>query len=220
MTELSPVKSRFSTDTHLGAFADPVDDPLLSVAAAARALRISPTTLRRYIKDYKGHVDIIRDGRTVMIAVSSIPALAQIRDLRARKFSPEDVEQLLAALPGQATLASHAASIEAGASAAVKDAVDAALGDIRKELAGIKQASQDSELVDRQSLANILFLIDKFSKELQYHASEERIANNERDRLLTRNEVVTEKPSIWRNSQNKLPVTATNLYRRLSGTLV
>jgi len=66
--------------------------------------------------------------------------------------------------------------VETAAKIAVKEAVGEALGDIRTELASIKHPSRDCEVVVRQSLANFLFLIDKFGKELQFHASEKRIA--------------------------------------------
>ena len=105
MTEVLAVKSGNQAGAGPADSVDLVTDPHLSVAASARALRISPTTLRRYIKDYGGHLDVIRKGRLLMVAVSSIPTLAQIRDMRARKFGQEDIEYLLAALPGQATLA-------------------------------------------------------------------------------------------------------------------
>jgi len=70
----------------------------------------------------------------------------------------------------------------------VKEAADAAFGGLRAELASVKRTSQDSDVVVRQSLANILFLIYKFGKKLQFHLSEDRIASNERDLRLTRDE--------------------------------
>ena len=190
MTEVQPAETDFQRDAQTAEFGDLVADPHLSVAAAARALRINPTTVRRYIRDYGDHLDVVRDGRKLMIAVSSIPALAQIRDLRARKFARDDIQQLLSALPGQATFAGIVDSIESTTRTAVKETVDAALGDLRAELASLKRASSDSDVVVRQSLANVLFLIDKFGKELQFHASEERIASNERDLGTTRDEHV------------------------------
>ena len=129
MTEILPAKSDIQSDAQTAEFGDLVADPRLSVAASARALRISPTTVRRYLKDYSNHVDVVRDGRSLMISVSSVPALAQIRDLRARNFCREDIEQLLASVPGPATLAGLADSIEATARTAVKESVDAALGE-------------------------------------------------------------------------------------------
>lgn len=215
MTEIQPAASDYHGDAQTTEIGDLVADPHLSVAASARALRISPTTLRRYIKDYRDHLDVIRDGRMLMIAVSSIPALAQIRDLRARKFSRDDIQELLAALPGQATLAGLADSIETTTQTAVKEAVDAALGDIRAELAGVKQASLDSDVVVRQTLANILFLIEKFGRELQFHMSEERIASNERDLRLTRDENEHKLLSAPQNGKTGLLAAAVALYRRL-----
>jgi len=153
-----------------------------------------------------------------MVAVSSVPTLAQIRDLRARNFSIEDIERLLAALPGQVTLAGLAGlAVSPGATAnsAVKEAVEAALGDLRAELAGIKQASLDSEVIVRQSLANILFLIDKFGKELQFHASEERIASNERDLRLAHNEHELQLLPEPQNDKTSLLSAAAALWRRL-----
>ena len=219
MTEILPAKSGFQRDVQTTEFGDLVADPHLSVAASARALRISPTTLRRYIKDYGDHLDVVRDGRKLMIAVSSVPALAQIRDLRARKFSREDIQQFLVAVPGQATLAGLADSIDAAASTAVKKAVEAALGNLRAELASIKRTSLDSDLVVRQSLANILFLIDKFNKELQFHVSEERIASNERDLRLTHFELEIQQPPNSRDGGNSLLSTAASFYRRLSAAV-
>lgn len=174
MAEFAPVKSDFHADSRASDQREPVADPHLPVAETAHALRISPATLRRYVKDYSGHVDFRRDGRKLLIAVSSIPTLAQIRDLRAQKYDRDDIQRILEAPPDRYGPASLAGS-------AVEDAVNAALGDLRAEMESIKQASMDSEIVIRQSLGNILFLIEKFGKELQFHVSEERIANNERD---------------------------------------
>ena len=185
MTEVLPVKPAIQGEPPLAKSGDPVADPHLSVAASARALRISPATLRRYIRDYREHLDVVRNGRRLMVAVSSIPSLAQIRDLRARKFSREDIDRILAELPGSAALAGRAAVIEMNTSDAVNSAVEEALSGIRTELTSLRQAQRDNDTVMRQSLANILFLIDKFGKELQFHASEERIANIERDLRLT-----------------------------------
>ena len=215
MTEILAAKSGFQREAQTAEFGDLVADPHLSVAASARALRISPATLRRYIKDYRDHVDVVRNGRKLMIAVSSIPALAQIRDLRARKYSREDIHQLLAALPGQATLAGIADSIESTTRTAVTEAVDAALGELRAELAGIKRASLDSDVVVRQSLANILFLIDKSNKELQFHVSEERIASNERDLRLAHNEHELQLLPEPQNDKTSLLSAAAALWRRL-----
>jgi len=216
MSEIQQAKIAFLGDPPTARPRAQVADPHLPVAAVARALRISPSTLRRYIRDYKDHVDAVRDGRKLMVAVSSIPALAQIRDLRARKFSREDIQQFLAALPGQATLAGLADSIESTVGIAAKEAVEAAHQDLRTELATIKQASQNSDVVVRQSLANIMFLIDKFNKELQFHLSEERIASNERDLRLARNEHERQLLSAPRNNKTGFLSTAAALCRRLS----
>lgn len=188
MTEIQPVTPEFPPPAESTSASRRVADPHLSVAAVARALRISPATVRRYIRDYEDHVDVVRNGRGFMIAVSSVPALAQIRDLRARKFGREEIRSVLAAVPGQAIVVERTESIEAAARSAVKDAVDEALGNLRAELVKVKRATLDSDVVVRQTLANILFLIEKFGKELQFHVSEERIANNERDRRLARSE--------------------------------
>lgn len=220
MAEILQAKYDFQRDHQTVESSNLVADPHLSVAASARALRISPTTLRRYIRDYSDHLDIVRDGRKLMVAVSSIPTFAQIRDLRASKYNREDIQQILTALPGQTTLVGITHSIEAAASAAVKDAVDAALGGLRAEIAGIKRTTQDSEIVVRQSLGNVLFLIDKFGKELQIHLSEERIASNERDLRLTENESPKQLPSKQRGGKKGLVATAVSFYRRLSNTLL
>ncbi|MDA0653022.1 MAG: hypothetical protein O3C49_07070 [Proteobacteria bacterium] len=154
-----------------------------------------------------------------MIAVSSIPALAQIRDLRARKFNCEDIQQILAALPGQAILVGLADSIQATASIAAKNAVDAAIKDLRAELAGIKRTTQDSEVVVRQSLANILFLIDKFGRDLQFHMSEERIASNKRDlHSIQYQQETLQLPTSRTDNKGLLSIAAT-LCRRLSAAL-
>jgi len=84
MTEVLAVKSRKSAGLRPAKPENLVADPHISVAESARALRISPTTLRRYVKDFGSHLDVIRKGRQIMVAVSSIPTLAQIRDLRAQ----------------------------------------------------------------------------------------------------------------------------------------
>jgi len=185
------------------------------VAATARALRINPTTLRRYIRDYRDHLDVVRDGRKLMIAVSYAPPLAQFRDWRAQKFSPEEIHQLLASLPGQATLVGLADAIEATTRTAVKEAVDATLGGLRADLASVKRTSQDSDVVFRQSLAIILFLIDKFGKKLQFHLSEDRIARNERDLRLTRDEPERHLLSAPPYDKMRLFSTAAGFYRRL-----
>ena len=207
-----PVSERDARTAEIGHL---VADPHLTVAATTRALRISPTTLRRYIRDYSNHLDVVRDGRKLMIAVSSVPPLAQIRDLRARKFSPEEIHKLLTALPGKATLVGLGDSIEATTRTAVKEAVDSTLGGLRAELASVERTSQDSDVVVRQSLANILFLIDKFGKELQFHLSEDRIASDERDLHLTRDEPERHLLSAPPYDKTSLFSTAAGFYRHL-----
>jgi DNA-binding transcriptional LysR family regulator len=219
MTEFQPAETDFPGNAQTADLGDLVADPHLSIAAAARALRISPTTLRRYIKDYSDHLDVVRDGRKSMVAVSSIPALAQIRDLRARKFGREDIQRLLVAVPGQVTLEGLADSIESTARNAVQETVDAALGDLRTEIASLKQATLDSDVVVRQSLANILFLIEKFGKELQFHVSEERIASNERDLRMTRNENELHLLMAPQNDKTGLLYAALAFCRRVSTAL-
>lgn len=217
MADIQSAKSDIRGDAQIAKLGDPVADPHLTVAATARALRVSPTTLRRYIRDYRDHLDVVREGRRLMIAVSSVPALAQIRDLRARKFSRDDIQQVLAALPGQATLVGLADSIDTTTRTAEHEAVDAALGNLRAEVASVKRASQDSDVVVRQTLANILFLIDKFGKELQFHVSEERIASNERDLRLTRYENELKLLTAPQNDKTGLLSIVAAFYRRLFG---
>lgn len=222
MTEVLAVNSEFQSVSDIALLGESAADPHLSIAEAARSLRISPTTLRRHIKDYSDHVDVTRKGRLLMVAVSSIPSLALIRDLRAQRFSADDIRQVLRAAPGQAILASQTAAIEASTRAAVNIAVDDALKDIRAELKSIKATSRDSDIVVRQSLANILFLIDKFGKELQFHASEERIANIERDLLLMQSEMSLKqlpKPPAKKIKKGLL-ANAVSFYRRLSTTFL
>ena len=214
MTDVLPVKSGIQTDFEVTESVDLVSDPHLSIAESARALRISPSTLRRYVKDYEEHIDVVRSGRTLKVAVSSIPALAQIRDLRARKYKQKDIERSLSSVPDPVDTA------DIPTAAAIREAVDAALVDIRAELASIKAASRDSEVVVRQSLANILFLIDKFGKELQFHASEERIASNERDLRLEDHGAEPTPAKITRRKNNGLISSASAVYRRLSTALL
>ena len=104
MREVQSLEALFGGQADNVGAAAPVAEPFLSIAEAARALRISPTTLRRYIRDYSAHIDAVRDSRKLMVAVSSIPALAQIRDLRARKLQKPEIDNILAALPGEISL--------------------------------------------------------------------------------------------------------------------
>lgn len=180
MSEVQSVESLFSGEAETDGAADRVAEPHLSIAEAARALRISPTTLRRYIQDYGAHVDAVRDGRKLIVAVSSIPALAQIRDLRARKHQKAEIEKILSALPGEVALSSLATP-EPAVPSIDSENVEEALKALQADIVKMKRESRDSEVVIRQSLANILFLIEKCSQEVQYHVSEERIASNERD---------------------------------------
>ena len=105
--------------------------------------------------------------------------------------------------------------MKTAAKIAVKEAVDEAFSDIRTELASIKHASRDSEVVVRQSLANILFLIDKFGKELQFHAFEERIAGNERDLRLARSKHEDQPLPVAHDRKSSLLSNAVAFYRRL-----
>lgn len=180
MSEVQSVESLYGGEADEAGSADQVAEPYISIAEAARALRISPATLRRYIHDYAAHIDAVRERRKLLVAVSSIPALAQIRDLWARKVQKTDIDSVLAALPGEISL-SGLANAEPRADTASDKTIETALRELRSDVNKMKRESRDSEVVVRQSLANILFLIERCNKEIQYHVSEERIASNERD---------------------------------------
>ena len=217
MSEVQPVAPVFDSQPKEAGRRGQVEDPYLSVAASARALRISPATLRRYIKDYNRHLDVGRNGRKLTVAVSSIPALAQIRDLRARKVSREEIQRILAMVPSDVALAGLAPSTPAIDKPGEDKRVEEAIAGLRAELASVKRISQDNDVVVRQTLANLLFLIDKFSKELQFHVSEERIASTERDLRLTRYEDEFQRLSEGDPNGNGLFETVAGHFRRLLG---
>ena len=221
MSEVQSVESLHSGASDEAGLTDPVAEPYLSVAEAARALRISPTTLRRYIQDYSAQVDAIRDSRKLMVAVSSIPALAQIRDLRARKFHKTDIDKILSALPGEISLSGLAAPAASVANLSGENTggavIDQALVALRTDFNKLKRESRDSEVVVRQSLANILFLIEKCSKEVQYHVSEERLASNERDLRIAEYEQEIQLLSDDQKQGSGWRTTLTSLYRRILG---
>ena len=91
------------------------------------------------------------------------------------------------------------------------------VGNLRAEVASVKRATMDSDVIVRQTLANILFLIDKFGKELQFHVSEERIASNERDHRLTRYEDELKLLTAPQNDKTGLLSIVAAFYRRLFG---
>lgn len=219
MSEVQSVESRFRDQVDHNGRADRVPEPYLSVAEAARALHISPTTLRRYIQDYGTHIDFVRAGRTVSVAVSSIPALAQIRDLRARKLQQAEIKTILTSMPGEVALAGLAVPVPQGK---VRDDanVATALKDLRADVNRMKRDSRDSEVVVRQSLANMLFLIEKCSKEIQFHVSEERIASRERDLHLSQYEQEIQLLADQSNRTGGWRAAIASLYRRLGAAFV
>lgn len=221
MSEVQSVESLYSGTSDEAGSTNPVAEPYLSVAEAARALRISPTTLRRYIQDYSAQVDAIRDSRKLMVAVSSIPALAQIRDLRARKFQKTDIDKILSALPGEISLSGLAGPADSVADQSGENsggvAIDQALVALRTDFNKLKRESRDSEVVVRQSLANILFLIEKCSKEVQFHVSEERLASNERDLRIAEYEQEIQLLSDDRKQGSGWRTTLASLYHRILG---
>ena len=216
MSEVQSVESLYGGETDEAKSADQVAEPHLSIAEAARALRISPKTLRRYIHDYAAHIDAVRDGRRLRVAVSSIPALAQIRDLRARKLRKEKIDKILTALPGEISLAGLAKTEPASGTNADKG-MKIALRNLRTDLNKMKRESRDSEVVVRQSLANILFLIERCNKEIQYHVSEERIASKERDLRLTHYEQEIRLLSDDRDTHGGWRTAIVSLYRHMVG---
>ena len=156
-------------------------EPRLPVAVVARSLRLRPATLRRYVSDHGAHLDVSRDGRSLMVAVRSVPVLTQIRDLRARRFTRVQIDRLLAALSGEAALAGLAPAPLPTDATARDGSTDKALAAMQRELATMKEALRESDVLVRQSLSNILFLVEKCGKDIQYFAAEERIASKERD---------------------------------------
>jgi DNA-binding transcriptional MerR regulator len=182
MGETQPASAAFQAGADGAELVGRDAEPRLPIAACARALRVSPATMRRYIHDHGVHLDAVRDGRTLRVAVSSVPALAQIRDLRARKFSRQDIDRLLATLSDETALAGLAPS---PGETTPDDAVAKRLDALHRDIATMKEELRDSDVLVRQSLANILFLVEKCTRDIQYYASEERIASRERDLRLT-----------------------------------
>jgi hypothetical protein len=221
MNEVQSVVSPYEGDPGSTGSAETVPEPFLPLAEAARALRISPTTLRRYIQDYSAHIDAVREGRKLMVAVSSIPALAQVRDLRARKIQKSEIDNILSALPGEIALSGLAVLPEKSAAPAGNGAssvpLERALRELRTDLNNLKRESRDSEVVVRQSLANILFLIEKCSREVQYHVSEDRLASNERDLKIAHYEQEIQRLSHDRTQNAGWLASLRGLYRRMLG---
>ncbi|MBT5051170.1 MAG: helix-turn-helix domain-containing protein [Rhodospirillaceae bacterium] len=216
MREVQSLEALFGGQADNVGAAAPVAEPFLSIAEAARALRISPTTLRRYIRDYSAHIDAVRDSRKLMVAVSSIPALAQIRDLRARKLQKPEIDNILAALPGEISLSGLSAT-EPPSDTTTDKGIESALRELRSDVNKMKRESRDSEVVVRQSLANILFLIERCNREIQYHVSEERIASKERDLRLAHYEQEIQLLSDDRTRIGGWRLAIAALYRRMMG---
>lgn len=165
------------------------DEPYLSVQEAARALSISPSTLRRYLTDHADHLQLVRARRETRVAVSSIPALARIRDLRRRRVGRREIDHLLGLSPDAlGALSVSKATGETPPKSAADQEIGRVLTDMRREIAEMRHERQESEVVMRQTLSSIVFLLDKYNKEVQYYTSEERIANRERDLTIAEQE--------------------------------
>ncbi len=168
------------------------EEPLLSVSDAALALRVGPATVRRYLSDFRGFVETQGERRELKIVLRSFPVLARIRDMRARRMRKGEIECCLADGPYEDANGTVQETNQSATPAV--PATDAALDSLRREFAALKQELRENELVMRQSLSTILFLMEKHSKELEFHVSEERLANRERDFLLARGKAEPDVP--------------------------